>query len=151
MTERDYRRLLSDTLGRLGEAVRWLRRSEAICREIDVTQQPNEEECDALEAFAGRFARVSDMLVQRAFRGIDRAELEEPRSVLDVLARAEKRGLIESLEQFRLIREVRNEIAHEYLLDELLESEPERKGIHAGAVGCRGQDSDVLREVQSDR
>ena len=39
--------------------------------------------------------------------------------MLDVLARAEKRGLIESVDRFRLIREVRNEIAHEYLLDDL--------------------------------
>jgi uncharacterized protein YutE (UPF0331/DUF86 family) len=117
--EHDYRVLLRDTLGRLDEAVRWLRRSEAICKEIDVTAELKEEEYDALEAFASRFARVSDMVVQRAFRGIDRAELDEPGSVLDVLARAEKRGLIESVEQFRLIREVRNEVAHEYLLQDL--------------------------------
>ena len=64
------------------------------------------EEHDALEVLASRFARASDLLVQRAFRGIDRAELEDPGSVLDVLARAEKRGLIESVERFRLIREV---------------------------------------------
>ena len=119
MREHDYRVLLRDTLGRLDEAVRWLRRSEAICKEIDVTGERKEEEHDALEAFSSRFARVSDMVVQRAFRGIDRAELEEPGSVLDVLARAEKRGLIESVEQFRLIREVRNEVAHEYLLQDL--------------------------------
>ena len=119
MRQRDYRVLLSDTLDRLGEAVRWLKRSESICSGIDVAGELKEEEYDALEAFASRFARVSDMVVQRTFRGIDRVELEEPGSVLDVLARAEKKGLIESVEQFRLIREVRNEIAHEYLLEEL--------------------------------
>ena len=61
------------------------------------------------------------MILQKAFRGIDRVELESGGTLLDVLARAEKRGLIESLEQFRLLRELRNEIAHEYALADLVE------------------------------
>lgn len=121
MTQSDYRLLLRETLVRLGEAVKWLRRSHQICREIDTQGNLVEEEYDALETLTSRFARVSDMLLQRAFRSIDRAELEEPGSLLDVLARAEKRGLIESVEQFRLVREVRNEVAHEYALEELRE------------------------------
>ena len=97
MTERDYGLLLLQTLQRLERAATWLKRSAAICEDIDLTGDIGLEEHDALEALASRFARASDMLVQRAFRGIDRAELEDPGSVLDVLAKAEKRGLIESV------------------------------------------------------
>lgn len=119
MSQGDYRLLLRQTLERLERSAAWLRRSEGICQNIDVAGELRDEEHDALEVLASRFARASDMLIQRAFRGIDRAELEDSGSVLDVLAKAEKRGLIESLDQFRLIREVRNEIAHEYLLEDL--------------------------------
>ena len=49
-----------------------------------------------------------------------------------------KRGLIESVEQFRLIREVRNEIAHEYVLQELgelFQSVKQYTPILLGTVG----------------
>ena len=81
MTERDYRLLLRQTLDGLEKTAVWLRRSQALCAPIDVRGEPDEEECDALEALASRYARASDMLVQRAFRGIDRVELEDPGSV----------------------------------------------------------------------
>ena len=121
MTERDYRLLLREMLGALADADRWLRRSDRLCRAINVEGELSEEDYDALETLTSRFARLSDMILQKAFRGIDRVELESGGTLLDVLARAEKRGLIESLEQFRLLRELRNEIAHEYALADLVE------------------------------
>lgn len=121
MTQQDYISLLEESLIRLDDAARWLQRSYRLCREIDVRDQPSEEEYDALETLTSRFARVSDMILQKVFRGIDKLEFEEGGTLLDALNRAEKRGLIESVDQFRLIRELRNEIAHEYSLDELRE------------------------------
>ena len=121
MTQRDYVALLQEALVRLEEAERWLRRSYRLCREIDVQETLDEEAYDALETLTSRFARVSDMLLQKIFRSIDQLELEAGGTLLDALHRAEKRGLIDSVDQFRLIRELRNEIAHEYSLDELHE------------------------------
>ena len=40
---------------------------------------------------------------------------------LNRLNRAEKRGVIDSVEQWREIRELRNQIAHEYVLSDLRE------------------------------
>ena len=54
------------------------------------------------------------MILQKLFRGLDALEMEEGGTLLDALNRAEKRCLIESVSDFREIREVRNEIAHEY-------------------------------------
>ena len=119
MTQQDYVALLQEALVRLEEAERWLRRSYGLCREMDVEESLEEEEYDALETLTSRFARVSDMLLQKIFRSIDQLELESGGTLLDALHRAEKRGLIDSVDQFRLIRELRNEIAHEYALDEL--------------------------------
>ena len=86
---------------------------------------------DALEALTGRYARVSDMILQKLFRGLDAIELEDQGTLLDALNRAEKRGLIDSAADFREIRELRNEIAHEYaqenlrpLFDNVLERTP---------------------------
>ena len=121
MTERDYQILLREMLQALADADRWLRRSDRLCRAIGVEGDLSEEEYDALETLTSRFARLSDMILQKAFRGIDRVELESGGTLLDVLARAEKRGLIESVDQFRLLRELRNEIAHEYALEDLTE------------------------------
>ena len=121
MTQQDYLSVLREALDRLEDAERWLRRSYRMCREVDVEDALSEEDYDALETLTSRFARVSDMLLQKVFRSIDRLEFEESGTLLDALNRAEKRGLIESVDQFRLIRELRNEIAHEYSLDDLSE------------------------------
>lgn len=121
MTQRDYILLLQESLTRLDSAERWLKRSYRICRDIDFTGELGEEDYDALETLTSRFARVSDMVLQKMFRNIDRLELEDGGTLLDALNRAEKRGLVESVDQFRLMRELRNEIAHEYSLEELQE------------------------------
>ena len=73
-------------------------------------------ELEALDAFTSRFARTSDLLTQRIFRLIDTTEYEEGATFLDALHNAEKRGIIDSAFTFREIRELRNEIAHEYSL-----------------------------------
>ena len=62
----------------------------------------------------GRFARLADLLVQKIFRLIDRMDLEDQGTIRDRINRAEKKGLIASAEQFILIKELRNTIAHEY-------------------------------------
>ena len=71
------------------------------------------------------------MILQKLFRGLDALELEDQGTLLDALNRAEKRGLIVSASDFREIRELRNEIAHEYaqenlrpLFDSILEHTP---------------------------
>ena len=55
-----------------------------------------------------------DLLVNQALRARDRYELAGEGTLLDVLHRAEKRGLIDDAEVFRAMREVRNSIAHDY-------------------------------------
>ncbi len=40
--------------------------------------------------------------------------------MIDAINRAEKRGLVDSLETVRKIREIRNEIAHEYSVENLV-------------------------------
>lgn len=119
MNYRDYQQLLVDSFSKLEDATRWLLRSYGRCRDIALDGEMTPEDFDAFETLTSRFARVSDMILQKLFRNIDRLELEDGGTLLDVLNRAEKRRLIDSTDQFREIRELRNEIAHEYALDDL--------------------------------
>lgn len=74
-----------------------------------------DEELEVLEAMCSRFARLSDLLIQKIYRLIDMIELEsEGASIIDRIERAEKRGLIPSADVFLHIRQLRNEMAHEY-------------------------------------
>jgi hypothetical protein len=99
----------------LDEANKILVYSYEACSEIGIKDNYTLEELDKFEALTSRFARISDILIQRIFRLMDIWELEMPGSVIDRINRAEKRNLISSAEVFKEIRYLRNEIAHEYI------------------------------------
>ena len=120
MRHSDYLAHVRDVLAQLDEALRWLNRSYRICSRIGVKPDYTEDECDAFEALTSRFARTSDILLQQVYRSIDVVELEDQGVMLDRLNRAEKRGLMQSIDEARSIRELRNSIAHEYIHDQLV-------------------------------
>jgi hypothetical protein len=92
-----------------------------------ILKQPSlsEDDLEALEGFGSRFARASDIVVQKllklkvlekdpGFRG----------GVIDVLNQSEKFGWISSAREWTRIRELRNVTAHEY-------SETEARELYA--------------------
>jgi len=91
------------------------------CRDMGIKEEYSYGELDKLEALTSRFARLSDLLVQKIFRLIDRIDLEDVGTVRDRINRAEKKGLIEDADVFVQIRVLRNDIAHEYLPDAVKE------------------------------
>ncbi|MEI6148035.1 MAG: hypothetical protein WCS01_02985 [bacterium] len=119
MKHREHAQALSETLLQLDEGARWLRRSLVRCRKAATKRELTPADFDAFEALTSRYARVSDMILQKLFRGLDAVELEDGGTLLDALNRAEKRGLIETTNDFLEVRELRNEIAHEYTQDNL--------------------------------
>ena len=74
-----------------------------------------------LDALTSRFARLADILTQKVFRALDAIELIDEGTLIDRLNRAEKRGIIESAAQWREIRLLKNQIAHDYVLSDLRE------------------------------
>jgi hypothetical protein len=95
------------------------------------------EQRESCEALTSRFARLCDLLVQRVFRTLDQIELNDEGTMLDRLARAEKRGVIASAEEWRELRELRNEIAHDYLIessDRVLVEAQQRSAVLLAAV-----------------
>ena len=106
--------VLKNQLDLLDKSVNVLSYSFDRCTEIKGQAQFSDENLERFESLTARFARLSDLLTQKIFRLIDQNDLEDVGTVRDRINRAEKKGLIESAEQFILIRELRNSIAHEY-------------------------------------
>lgn len=73
-----------------------------------------EGQLESAEAFTGRFARSVDLLVNKVLRGLDRVEMQPEGTLLDVIHRAEKRGLLTRPEDLRAMKDIRNIIAHDY-------------------------------------
>ena len=117
----EHIRALEETLRQLDDGAKWLGRSLKRCQKAAGKKELSAAEIDAFEALTSRFARLSEMILQKLFRGLDHIELEDSGTLLDALNRAEKRGLIDSAAAFREIRELRNEVAHEYAQEALIE------------------------------
>ncbi len=96
----------------------WLKRSYEHSPQPPFTAA-SDDEWDQLEALSGRFARVTDLIVHKLFRALDRYELEETGTLLDSANRAAKRGLIASPDVLREFKDIRNEIVHEYAVEDL--------------------------------
>lgn len=116
----DYRNMLYSELDNVRRARDQLLYSYNKCRTIGVNAELSEEELESFEALTSRFARLSDILTQKVFRLIDTIDLEEPGTVRDRINRAEKKGLLQDAAVFVDIRILRNEIAHEYKTETIL-------------------------------
>ncbi len=119
MTQDDYVQNLQQDLVLMEKSLFWLKRSHNICSGFTRTMNFLPEEYDAVETLTSRYARTSDILIQKIFRSIDKVELEDSGTLIDVVNRADKRGLFESVDEIRAIRDLRNKIAHEYSKEEL--------------------------------
>jgi adenylate kinase len=59
------------------------------------------------------------MLVNQVMRGLDAVELLNYGTIIDMLNRAEKRGIVPTADTLRDLKDLRNEIAHEYQIDNI--------------------------------
>jgi hypothetical protein len=116
MTE-NLRLLLEQELKHLDDAREVMVYSYKKCSAIGIKEAYEPEELESFESFTGRFARLSDILIQKIFRLVDELDLDSQGTIRDRINRAEKKELIASGDFFVEIRMVRNDIAHEYLPD----------------------------------
>lgn len=107
--------LLINELNLLKDAKEVLLYSFNKCSAIGIKETYEPEELESFESFTGRFARLSDILIQKIFRLVDELDLDSQGTIRDRINRAEKKKLIVSSDVFVEIRMVRNDIAHEYL------------------------------------
>jgi hypothetical protein len=82
---------------------------------LDTLTDQDNETLETLESFSSRFARFSDLVISRYLRFL--ATENDPTfrcTLIDLLHLAEKHGWIDSAQNWRRIRELRNIAAHEY-------------------------------------
>lgn len=130
MTNKDQLQNLIDIIKQLQEAADHLKISLLRCNQLHVSSK-DENTLIEFEALTSRFARVIDILIHKVYRSIDAVEFIEGGTLIDVMNRADKRELIDSVQEMRIFKDLRNDIAHEYLGDrmqllykEVLESTP---------------------------
>src|SRR6266498_3324053 len=70
------------------------------CRAIGIKETYEPTELESFESFTGRFARLSDILIQKIFRLVDELDLDSQGTIRDRIYRAEKKELIVSSDVF---------------------------------------------------
>jgi uncharacterized protein YutE (UPF0331/DUF86 family) len=118
---RDKLFLLRRDLDNLDQAATYLATSIERSAKLLGRTDLGPDDLERLEAMASRFARLADLLTQRVMRLVDDLELAPQGSLLDRIARAEKRGWIDDAGGLVRIRELRNLIAHEYAAERMAE------------------------------
>lgn len=113
------KKLLKQNIEYLQRQLKWLIRSYELCKTIGLKSVYSESEFDNFETLSGRFARTIDFLVRKVFRSIDDLEFEPQGTLIDTVNNALKRNLIPDINLFNNMRDLRNEIVHEYLEEEL--------------------------------
>ncbi len=121
MTGKDKIEILKENIEQLQSSLIWLNRSYIICKDSFDSINPSAESMDAMESLTSRFSRTVDILSNKVIRSIVYIEHGEVLTWIDSLIFLEKIGLIKSIDQLRLLKELRNDIVHEYGIDELIE------------------------------
>lgn len=103
---------LREDIATLAKLEKYLREFAEIVRALNF-ESLSSQGIREIEALTARFERAQDFFVTKVLRTIDVLEGEEGMPI-DVLNRSEKRGLIESSEEFMEMRRLRKKIAHEY-------------------------------------
>lgn len=117
--------LLHEELGMLESAIVTLKLSVDKCSKIGVKSIYTFEEEESFDSLTSKFGRTSDLYTQKVLRTIWMLLHEPFVPFIDLLNKAEKMELINSADQMIEIRDIRNEITHEYLPDALKELVPE--------------------------
>jgi len=111
---------LTEDLNRLDRSVEMLKYSLQQCRKIGIKEDYSLEELDRFESLTSRFARTSDIYTQKVMKGIILVLREEANTFIDRANLFEKLE-IANAEDLKLIRDLRNEISHEYKVDDIAE------------------------------
>ena len=134
MNSSNYIQNLHDVMLQLGQAEKHLKVSYKRCQKIGLQSPHTEDHLIEFEALTGRFERLVDILIHKLFRALDSVELVDGGTLIDTINRAEKRGLIDSAINLRALKDLRNEIAHEYLAEKLTILHEEVYGLVPGLL-----------------
>ncbi|PTN02227.1 hypothetical protein [Mangrovibacterium marinum] len=127
MTSKDLLKiqLLNEELDLLEKSVQTLQRSVEKCTQIGRKEQYSFEELESFDSLTSKFGRTSDIYTQKVLRTTWMLLHEPFVPFIDLLNKAEKMALIQSADLLLEIRDLRNQIAHEYIPEAITELIPE--------------------------
>ena len=105
----------------LDQAVLSFSKSLEKCRSLNLAGPRSFEVEESLDALTSKFARVSDIFTQKVLKSLVLLTREDAPTFVDRMNLCEKLGVISSAADLIEIRDLRNQIAHEYLSDNLTE------------------------------
>lgn len=118
-------KILNENYELLLQSVKTLKRSHDKVQKIGLKESYTFEEQESLDSLTSKFSRSSDIYTQKVLRSLW-AILHEPHlPFIDFVNRAEKLEIIDSANDLLEIRDLRNQIAHEYLPDAINDLIPE--------------------------
>jgi hypothetical protein len=91
------------------------------CIKIGIKDEYSDDELEIFEALTSRFARTSDIFTQKILTTIFVLLKENPHGFIDKANLSEKLGIIPKSKDLQEIRELRNEISHEYSMRDISE------------------------------
>ncbi len=110
---------LNEHLAFLNKSVTALEYSYDKCSAIGEKKEYNLEEQESFEALTSRFARSSDILTQKVFKTLFILLQEDVKTIIDAANFLEKLKIVDNADDLLNIREIRNQITHEYVESDL--------------------------------
>ena len=129
MKEKELEKIFCENLEHFKKSIKWLKISYDKCSKIKLDEGFDglaENEIESLEALSNRFARTVDILLNKVLKSLDMLELEDVSRNLDIVIRAEKRNFIDDYNYIIELKDLRNELSHEYIEDYTIDKYKER-------------------------
>ncbi len=117
----ELKEALLESIDMLEKSLLTLEESFKRCEKIGIKESYEAQELIEFEALTSRFARSVDILTSRLIRSLLRYLREDKKTLIDVANYLEKLELVESADKFLELRDIRNLISHEYVLENLNE------------------------------
>lgn len=95
------------------------------CQSIGIKEIYSFEELESFDSLTSKFNRTSDIFTQKVLRSVWMLLHEPYVPFIDMMNKCEKMAILRSADQMIEIRDLRNQIAHEYLPDAIRELVPE--------------------------
>ncbi|MBI5892613.1 MAG: hypothetical protein HZB79_03000 [Deltaproteobacteria bacterium] len=111
---------LKESFNSLNRTVEIMKYSLRKCSETGIKAAYSLEELDIFENLTSRFARASDIYTQKIMKGITLILREDAKTFLDRANLFEKLNIADA-DDLKLIRDLRNEISHEYKMNDISE------------------------------
>jgi hypothetical protein len=117
--------LLNEEISLLEKSVETLSLSIHKCTLVLKKETYSFEEMESFDSLTSKFGRTSDLYTQKIIRTIWMLLREAFVPFIDMLNKAEKMGIVQSADQLLEIRDLRNQITHEYIPEAITDLIPD--------------------------